>query len=167
MKDEGRRMKALTICQPYAHLIAAGEKWVENRTWSTLHRGFLALHAGKSRKYFASKDEHYPDIAWGAIVAVAILAECLPISQITAPPNKFRNRGVDALLRAIRRHAHTEGPWCWVLGGVIRFPTPIPIGGHQGLWNLPEDIERRVNQAIADDLMRSIRRTARLCTKGT
>lgn len=44
-------MKAITICQPYAELIACGEKRVENRTWPTNHRGMLYIHAGKNRSW--------------------------------------------------------------------------------------------------------------------
>lgn len=40
-------MKALTIKQPWASLIAAGVKDVENRTWDTRYRGPLLIHAGK------------------------------------------------------------------------------------------------------------------------
>jgi len=41
-------MKAITIQQPWAEMIARGLKRVENRTWRTSHRGPLAIHAGKS-----------------------------------------------------------------------------------------------------------------------
>lgn len=40
------RKPALTIRQPYAWLIVAGIKPVENRTWSTTYRGPLLIHAG-------------------------------------------------------------------------------------------------------------------------
>lgn len=40
-------MKAITILQPYAWLIVAGVKDVENRTWRTNYRGPLLIHAGK------------------------------------------------------------------------------------------------------------------------
>ena len=40
-------MRAITIQQPWASLIMAGIKDVENRSWSTPHRGPLAIHAGK------------------------------------------------------------------------------------------------------------------------
>lgn len=40
-------MKALTIRQPWASLIAAGVKTIETRSWSTKYRGPLAIHAGK------------------------------------------------------------------------------------------------------------------------
>lgn len=48
-------MKALTVQQPYASLIASGEKWIENRSWHTNYRGPLAIHAAKSSKYIKSK----------------------------------------------------------------------------------------------------------------
>lgn len=38
-------MKALTVHQPWASLIAAGVKRIETRSWSTKHRGPLAIHA--------------------------------------------------------------------------------------------------------------------------
>ena len=44
-------MKALTACQPYAHLIVTGEKRVENRTRPTSHRESLAIHAGKRQRF--------------------------------------------------------------------------------------------------------------------
>lgn len=38
-------MKALTLWQPWASLVALGEKKIETRTWSTTYRGTLAIHA--------------------------------------------------------------------------------------------------------------------------
>lgn len=40
-------MKALTIQQPWAHLIATGDKLYETRSWKTNYRGPIAIHAGK------------------------------------------------------------------------------------------------------------------------
>ena len=39
-------MKALSVRQPYAHLILTGLKRIENRTWQTQYRGPLVIHAG-------------------------------------------------------------------------------------------------------------------------
>lgn len=47
-------MKALTIRQPWASLIAHGVKTIETRSWSTEYRGPLAIHAG-----------HRWDVGWG------------------------------------------------------------------------------------------------------
>lgn len=38
-------MKALTLTQPWASLVAAGVKTIETRSWSTSYRGPLAIHA--------------------------------------------------------------------------------------------------------------------------
>jgi hypothetical protein len=40
-------MKALSIQQPWAHLIVAGLKPIENRTWTTAYRGPLLIHASQ------------------------------------------------------------------------------------------------------------------------
>ena len=41
-------MKALTIKQPWADLIIAGVKDIENRTWKTSYRGRVLIHTSKS-----------------------------------------------------------------------------------------------------------------------
>ena len=40
-------MKALSLWQPWASLIAAGVKRFETRHWETRHRGPIAIHAAK------------------------------------------------------------------------------------------------------------------------
>lgn len=42
-------MKALTIRQPWASLIAVGAKSIETRSWPTKYRGELLIHAGLVR----------------------------------------------------------------------------------------------------------------------
>ena len=42
-------MRALTLHQPWASLIANGVKTIETRSWSTNYRGPLAIHAGMKR----------------------------------------------------------------------------------------------------------------------
>ncbi|APW38997.1 hypothetical protein RD110_18765 [Rhodoferax koreense] len=41
-------MKALSVRQPWAWLIVNGYKPVENRTWETLYRGPVLMHASKT-----------------------------------------------------------------------------------------------------------------------
>jgi len=126
-------MKALTVCQPYAELIACGEKWVENRRWPTSYRGPLAIHAGKSRTWLGPTDESlYHNMAFGAIVAVCRLDACVRFNSITGSH--------DPKMIELAAHEHTEGPWCWVLRDVRRI-TPVPCRGAQGLWNVPNDLE--------------------------
>ena len=42
-------MKAITLHQPWASLVALGVKTIETRSWPTKYRGPLAIHAGKGR----------------------------------------------------------------------------------------------------------------------
>jgi activating signal cointegrator 1 len=133
-------MKALTICQPYAHLIAVGRKRVENRTWPTSYRGPIYIHAGKSRQWLSSDDpnpdprENYgiplADMAFGAVVAFAHLTDCVNYDDLFEPEGKRWNEKYPWL----RSHEHTEGPWCWVFSGVRRVK-PVEYRGAQGLWD--------------------------------
>ncbi len=40
-------MQALSVRQPWAWLIVAGYKDVENRGWATKYRGRILIHAGR------------------------------------------------------------------------------------------------------------------------
>lgn len=131
--------RALTICQPYAELIATGRKRVENRGWPTTYRGLIYIHAGKSRKWLelsedGTKDQRYDipisRMEFGAIVAVATLKDCLHINRISAGE-------YDAQYPWLKSHEHAEGPWCWVLDGVSAIG-PWPWNGKLGLWYLDE-----------------------------
>ena len=125
-------MKAITIHQPWAHLIASGEKRIENRTWRTIHRGPLAIHAGKSRARLRHGDEErFPDMAFGAIVAVVTLAECLELEGGELYPNRFP-----------WNDPYAEGPWVWVLLDVRRLRRPVLWTGKQMLFDVPDSAVR-------------------------
>ena len=47
MKYAGSLTFALSIRQPWAWLICHGIKRLENRTWTTSHRGGILIHTGK------------------------------------------------------------------------------------------------------------------------
>lgn len=40
-------MKAISLWQPWASLVAVGAKKIETRSWATKYRGSLAIHATK------------------------------------------------------------------------------------------------------------------------
>ena len=72
-------MKALTLVQPYASLIAIGVKRIETRSWSTLYRGPLAIHAAALTPVGDQSlaDWHWPQ---GAVVATCRLVDVVPIT---------------------------------------------------------------------------------------
>lgn len=146
-------MKAITICQPYAHLIALPDeddqaKRVENRTWPTNLRGEILIHAGKGRNYLRLDDDmHDADygipldkMAFGAFVAIANLADCVQLEltpnwDYVVPQHSHRR------WPWLATHQHTEGPFCFVLTEVRRLQIPIPFKGAQGFFNVPREIE--------------------------
>ena len=128
-------MKALTVSQPFAALIASGEKWVENRTWDTRHRGPLAIHAGKGSQYLSAAElREYPT---GCVVATAQLVACVWIGDVRCGSLSTRpvSPGATRTMRDLHDHDHTEGPWCWVLEDIQPLDTPIKATGSQGLWD--------------------------------
>jgi hypothetical protein len=136
-------MKALTICQPYATMIARGEKRVENRSWQTNYRGLLYIHAGKSRSWLQEGDEEdYPGMPFGAVVAVARLVACVNYDY----PDSWMKQ-----YPWLRDDEHAGGPWCWILDGVTPIG-PWPWRGAQGLFDIDEaKFDAEVNRILAID----------------
>jgi hypothetical protein len=61
-------MKALSIKQPWASLIAHGIKDIENRTWKTHFRGKVYIHAsGKIADFFKGENLAFPLEQWHEI----------------------------------------------------------------------------------------------------
>lgn len=96
--DEPLRLKALTLHQPWASLVACGAKTVETRSWSTKYRGPLAIHAGARQVHIgnflllariakttglidAETEQDFRALAvpFGAVVAVSTLVDVVPI----------------------------------------------------------------------------------------
>ena len=76
-------MKAITIKEPYATLIANGYKEYEFRVWKTNYRGDILIHAGKS--YDKNITEKYKDrnlkYSPGKIIAKATLTDCIEVDE--------------------------------------------------------------------------------------
>ncbi len=139
-------MKAITILQPFAHLICLPEsdprhKRVENRTWPTKYRGPLVIHAGQSRKHLSPDELLSDEFCFGRIVATCDLIACLPIDAIligSALPALCRP--LPYSLHWLYSHEHTEGPWCWVLANVKPLANPIRYRGAQRLFEIPDSV---------------------------
>ena len=82
-------MKALSIRQPWAHLIVHGEKDMENRKWKTGLRGQVWIHASKTvdkQSYddLKKKGVDLPpieDLKTGGIIGIAEIADCVESSE--------------------------------------------------------------------------------------
>lgn len=142
-------MKALTVCQPYASLIALPatdprHKRIENRTWVTDHRGPILIHAGKSRSYLDGDNYGFDarHLPFGAIIAVCELRACFRLRANRVVPPWVLKRWP-----WVEDHEHTEGPCCWLLEN-IRMLLPIACDGARSLWEPPPEILKHVRNQI-------------------
>ena len=132
-------IKALSLWQPWASLVAIGAKSIETRHWSTHYRGPIAIHAAKRwtreeqsiTSLFRHTQTALPALPpLGAIVAVGRLAAC---EQMTAPL-------IELVAEPERTYGHyTIGRWMWMLEDVVALGEPVPYRGRQGLFDVPVD----------------------------
>lgn len=127
-------MKALSIRQPWARLIMARIKPVENRRWSTSYRGRILIHAAKT-------DDWHNFFPWAVEQGLmSIFNSLVAASPIRCP------RGVilgEATLSDCVTEFHSPwftGPYGLVLTDARAYAEPIPYKGRLGLFNveLPE-----------------------------
>lgn len=152
-------MKAITLTQPWATLVAIGAKRIETRSWSTSYRGPLAIHAGKGLVPVGGKAGLWHQImenpfyttlvqaevnfdhllaVRGHIVATCELRDVRPIG---------REQNGDATILADDMRSFTPilgnerafgdyapGRYAWLLADVTPLAEPIPARGALGLW---------------------------------
>ena len=124
-------MKAITIKQPFASLIAAGLKEYEFRTWKTSYRGKVLIHAGKAAdgkamKKFACCELDDPR---GFIIAKADLTDCIWVDD--AFRNELRNQ--NALVYSGIIDDPTWEGYAFRLENIERVD-PVSVRGMLGLW---------------------------------
>ncbi|MFF2909987.1 ASCH domain-containing protein [Paenibacillus sp. NPDC057934] len=145
-------MKSITIIQPWATLIAVGEKGFETRSWATKYRGELAIHAGKKVDREACQEPEIraalerhgftaDNLPTGGVLAIVNLAEVYRITDVSENNSSayvINDTGkVDAVIDT-KEYAfgwYEEGRYAWELTDVKQLPEPIPAKGQQGLWN--------------------------------
>ena len=118
-------MLALSIQQPWAHLIVRGYKKIENRDWQTppTYRGLLLIHAG------LKPDRTFPR-AW----AEQLCGHALPAF--------YPQGGIVGLVRFINVVRQSDDPWFFgPLGFVFEDPQILPftpLRGQLGLFSVDE-----------------------------
>lgn len=141
-------MKALSIIQPWASLIATGIKDIENRTWRTSYRGEFLIHAsGKHLKlgWAALTPEQYK-AAQRLICPFGTVndSKLLPVSAII---------GKATLADCVQNHPSVwaeEGVWHWVLKDMVLFDKPIlNVKGRLGLWDFDDALLADAKPCVA------------------
>lgn len=139
-QEGGGEVKALSVRQPWASLIIAGLKPVENRTRPTKYRGSLLVHASLGplrggpwaercgNKCQGQCDDHVCHaLDWldeqgcgypvGAVIGQVDLVDC-----VQGHPSPWA----------------APGAWHWVLANPKKFDAPVPYPGRLGLFDAPD-----------------------------
>jgi activating signal cointegrator 1 len=148
-------MKAITLTNPWATLVAIGEKRIETRSWSTPYRGPIAIHAAKdfpAECRALTRDEPFLSALYvrhgrltnnlwtlGGVVATARLTDVQYIASLN-----------DVRYLLDRYGAQDEyafgnfqpGRYAWLLDHVEPLPKPIHAKGMLGVWEWEHEMAR-------------------------
>lgn len=126
-------MRALSVRQPWAWLILHGGKDIENRSWETMFRGQVLLHAGKTlTKAYHREVSHWAEGEFGIIVPEL---DDMPRGGVV---------GVVTIAGCVRESASR---WfnrdCF--GLVLRDAEPVPFypcNGMLGFFDVPRTVQQ-------------------------
>lgn len=137
-------IKAISLWQPWASLIAFGAKHIETRHWWTRYRGPLVIHAAKNTKGLdiiddlddevqqliyaamsAAGYESLQQLPLGAFLCRCTLTRCVPaVTALELHPDQWPYGD------------YSPGRYGWLLDDINAFESPISARGQQGLWNV-------------------------------
>jgi len=141
-------MKAITLMQPWASLVALKAKRYETRSWSVNYRGLLAIHASKefseaSRKLARSQPfasvlfGSEEDLPLGCVVAICKLTAVFKTADLTGQSAfEFARDEQSSCEEAFGDFS--PGRFAWLLTNVVALENPIPARGALGLWEWDE-----------------------------
>lgn len=190
-------MKALSLWQPWASLMASGHKAIETRpAWAMrmlpLVGSDLAICSTRTtpaqefggamlvRELREAALEAHPEVdpaelvtrptLWpsGAVLALVRVADVVPMRSASLPiadgPPRYCAVSDHVLavtdhvgaLSAVSVNIEAERPFGFYEPGRVaiitdnlrRLPEPVPVTGHQQVWNLPIEVEAEVRAAL-------------------
>ena len=118
---------ALSLDQPWGHMIVQNKMNVESRRWTTKRRGTIAIHATakKSKHEFEWIKENFKvnlsleNVAFGSVIGFANLVDVIDEKKVTSKTRKW-----------------FIGPFGFVLENIVVLPTPVPAKGNRKFWHL-------------------------------
>jgi hypothetical protein len=169
-------MRALTLTQPWAGLVASGIKLIENRPRRMIKSDAFgkrfAIHASRefddgvysmlaleARDLFAVDEYSDEELAANAdwrpwqklahVTGAVIAVATLRDAMHIGGNSDETTQKMLAKLGLEEQARWTFGPTCYVLADVIALPTPVSARGYQGFWTLSEDVDRAVTAQLA------------------
>jgi hypothetical protein len=139
---------AISLWQPWASAWLSPIKYHETRSWETLRRGPLVVHASKTRTGLRCIDrslervllDHFgpnwrTELPFGALIGTVELIDCERIGET------FVSSGATPVDHADHAAGDwTEGRFAWKRGVFQVFERPIPYVGRQGFFYVPTSI---------------------------
>ena len=119
--------RALSVRQPWANLICAGQKTVEVRSWQADYRGPLVICAGLSVDNQAAIAYDVDIQPIGSTICLVQLVDIRPLQQS------------DAKAAMVPPRFDTTSQFAWCLARP-RPLIPRPVRGQQGLFDVASDI---------------------------
>jgi len=106
------QVKALSVQQPWASMIAQGSKTIETRNWSSEYRGDLLIVSTQNPKI--------PGLPLGKALCIANLVDCRLMTIADEGPARCQ---------------WYKGAWAWVLED-IRQIEPFGVRGKLGIYDV-------------------------------
>ncbi|MES2568656.1 MAG: ASCH domain-containing protein [Verrucomicrobiota bacterium] len=137
-------MKAITLMQPWATLVAIGIKRIETRGWRTDYRGPIAIHAAKRFPRRARELCEQPAFRYalrgvrtplplGCVLCTCQLRE-IHLAQDLTSQTEFPFLRGDDLLTQFQFGDFADGRFAWMLSDVNQINPPIAAKGALSFW---------------------------------
>lgn len=137
--------KAISIMQPWSHLVVTGLKDIENRSRPTSFRGHVLIHAGKNL------DDETLFVSEGKLKMFSDFRELLARNLIYSDILKFTNSvsewklgGIVGIAEIVDCVTHSTSPWFFgKYGYVIKNARPLPFvpcRGALGFFDVPPEV---------------------------
>jgi hypothetical protein len=143
-------IKAITLQQPWATLVACGRWKYEPRDYAVNYRGPIAIHAAtkldgidaamglvETQSALCEMGYALEFLPLGAIIAVGELAECVPLRAL---PSDVQREDARLSGRAVGHALRFEH--------MRELDRPIAASGRGMLWTVPAEVEPRLRAAL-------------------
>jgi len=138
-------VKALSVRQPWAWAIARGHKGVENRSWTTAHRGHLLIHASMRIDLDACASPLIRDAGWhpdDPVAAIGAIVAAVELTGVCAATVGAPDAGCDCGTWA------EPGTYHWRLVAPRVLERPVLALGRLGLWEPADALVAELPAAV-------------------
>jgi hypothetical protein len=149
-------MKAITLYNPHATLMAIGAKMIETRPKKWKHTGLVAIHAGLSSKWLhLCREEPFKSVLaaagyhsdtqlpFGAVIAVGNVIDCVRTESMVRKGGDGRGGYENGHAKLYPKEEafgdYSPGRFGYIFNEIRKLKEPIPYKGHQGYWDLPTE----------------------------